>query len=264
MSGIERGRDLQEFGTIVVIGGGCYGSWYVRQLRRARTAGAIAWERVLVIDRDAGCRVTSDLPPGVNGEAIELVPAAWSAFLEHWLGDLADQPDREAGRRDAIVPSPLMPHLLFDWILTRARQRWPDRAMARVPLDSPPPVPWQRASPGGTHYVSFAEWMCPVNCIEPRRCPVTRGPRDWSLPVTLRSYADAERVEERSLVGPLIFHCTHRAYGVGMIDVRDVLDADRAVAGATAGTSGPVRVLVGTTSHCHGALDLVTIGGATP
>ena len=105
--------------------------------------------------------------------------------------------------------------------------------------------------------MSFAEWMCPVNCIEPRLCPVTRGPRDWSLPPAIRTYAEEERQRGRTIVGPLVFHCTHRAYGVGMIDVSDVLDADRMV--AQAGTSGAARVLVGTMSHCHGALDLVAI-----
>lgn len=265
MSATERPRTTQRFGSIVVIGGGCYGSFYVRQLRRARAAGAVDWERVLVIDRDPHCRVAGELgraeePGGAGADGISVVAAEWDAFLDRWLGSIADRAiDAPAAGsvRDAIVPSPLMPHLLFDWVLRRARARWPHRRVDRAPLDAPPAVPWQRAAPGGTHYVSFAEWMCPVNCIEPQRCPVTRGPRDWSLPVAIRSYADAERASGRSLAGPLVLHCTHRAYGVGMIDVPDVLEADRVV--AAAGTSGSVRVLVGTMSHCHGALDLIAI-----
>lgn len=264
MSGTEHQRAAQRYGSIAVIGGGCYGSYYVRQLRRARAAGAVQWARVLVIDRDPGCRVAGELAAdghasGARSDGISLVVAAWEEFLDDWLGSAADSAANAAADThvDAIVPSPLMPHLLFDWVLKRARTRWPQRTVRRAALDASPAVPWQRASPGGTHYVSFAEWTCPVNCIEPKRCPVTRGPRDWSLPVTIRAYADAERASGRPVIGPLVFHCTHRAYGVGMIDVRDVLAADRAV--AAAGTSGPVRVLVGTTSHCHGALDLVAI-----
>jgi hypothetical protein len=107
--------------------------------------------------------------------------------------------------------------------------------------------------------VSFALWTCPVNCVEPARCPHTRATRDWSLPTALRGYAASARDAGDRVEGPIILHCTHRAYGVGMFDTADVLRADRDV--ARFGTSGPTSVLVGTVSHCHGALNLLLIGG---
>ena len=269
MSERDAGTVAKRFGTVVVIGGGCYGAYYVRQLRRARSAGAAQWDRVIVVDRDPHCRVAGEVGvPSARGPAagedIALVCAEWDAFLDRWLGDVADAPDTGARTNenlDAIVPSPLMPHLLFDWVLARAKSRWPDRVVHRVPLQATPAVPWHRASPGGTHYVSFAEWMCPVNCIEPRRCPETRDTRHWSMPATVRAHVEERRAAGDALVGPLVFHCTHRVYGVGMIDVRDVLAADREI--VAAGTRGAARVLIGTMSHCHGALDLVAIGPET-
>jgi hypothetical protein len=78
------------------------------------------------------------------------------------------------------------------------------------------------------------------------------------MPTALADYAAAERVAARPVVGPVVFHCTHRAYGVGMVDTGDVVAGDRLV--AEAGTAGPARVLVGTVSHCHGALNLLEIG----
>jgi len=118
-------------------------------------------------------------------------------------------------------------------------------------------VPWQRAGEDGTHYVSFAEWMCPINCIEPAKCPHTHGPRSWSLPVAVREYADAEGERGRA-VSPLVFHCSHRTHGVGMIDVADVLDADATI--ASAGTPDGASFLIGTVSHCHGALRRLVVG----
>ena len=53
-------RVLQRYGTIIIVGGGCYGSYYLRQLRRAAVAGAIAWKRLVVVDRDPACRVARD------------------------------------------------------------------------------------------------------------------------------------------------------------------------------------------------------------
>jgi hypothetical protein len=151
-----------------------------------------------------------------------------------------------------------MPHLVYEWLLDRARARWPGRAVATRPLPRAPSVPWERAAPDATHYVSFAEWMCPINCVEPARCPHTRGPRWWSLPRAVREYADALAAEGLAVAGPVVLHCAHRAWGVGMFDVADVLAGDRVV--AAAGTEGPAHVLVGTVSHCHGALNLMQLG----
>jgi hypothetical protein len=243
------GRVPLPFGRVVVIGGGCYGSWYAQQLTRAIARGALAVQEILVVDRDADCPVAARWRDGAYaGVPLRLVVAPWDRFLAEWL---AEGPD--ALVRDAMVPSPLMPHLCLDWLVARARDRWPSRRIAVQPLSSPPPTPWQRAAPDGRHYVSFATWMCPVNCIEPAKCPETRGERDWSLPLTLRAFV----ADDPQLDGAVIFPCVHRAYGVGMIDAAPIAEADRQV--ASWGAAGPCRVLVGTVSHCHGALGVLAV-----
>jgi hypothetical protein len=239
------------YGDIVVVGGGCYGSYYVRQLRRARDAGAIAWERLVVVDRDPACAVSRD-----PGDAT-LVTRDWHLFFGEYLGALADA-SAEPRAPNAIVPSPLMPHLMADWLVSRARRRWPGRDIRVAPLVGALDVPWQRTGDDGTRYVSFATWECPINCVEPRTCPHTRGPRAWSLPPTVRAFVETERLRGRRFEGPAVFHCAHRAYGVGMFDVSDVVAADRLVADAAAGRAA--EVLVGTVSHCHGALAVLAIG----
>jgi hypothetical protein len=242
-------------GTVVVVGGGCYGGYYVRQLQRAERAGALAWDAVVVVDRNPACPVAM-LAPGARPGKLRLEIAEWRDFFNAYLGAAAADPARH--ERDAIVPSPLMPHLMADWVIDRARARWPDRNVSTEPLLSPPAVPWQRMGDDGTHYVSFAEWMCPINCIEPARCPHTKGERTWSLPPALARYADEEREAGRPVEGPFVFHCVHRAFGVGMLDVRDILAADRAV--ATRGEApGRAAFLVGTASHCHGALRRIAV-----
>lgn len=249
-------RPPLEFGTIVVIGGGCYGTYYLRQLLRARDADAVSWNRVLVVDRDPACAVARESRP----QGVDFVCSAWEDFLSEFLGRAARGagPGAAASAGDAIVPSPLMPHLLFDWLVGRARSRWQNRSVLVRPLGVPPPVPWERAAPDGSvHYVSFAEWMCPINCIEPSRCPVTRGARDWTMPAALEAHVAARGEAGHVLEGPLVFHCTHRAFGVGMIDVRDVVRADRRV--AEAARDRAADFLVGTVSHCHGALGVLSI-----
>ncbi|MDB4907445.1 MAG: hypothetical protein JWO05_2229 [Gemmatimonadetes bacterium] len=245
--------DGGDYRTIVVVGGGCYGSYYVRQLRRAQAAGAIRFQRILVVDRDAGCRVRSELAEdAIPGASV--VVAEWGQWFAAFLDEAAELP---AQGRDAIVPSPLMPHLMLDWLLSRAKRRWPDYRIDLVPMPAAPPTPWERAGTDGSHYVSHATWECPINCIEPRLCPHTRSERTWSMPESAAQFvATLSAVGER-VSGPAVMHCAHRAFGVGMFDVQEVLDADRLV--AESGAEGSAQVLVGTMSHCHGAWSLLRV-----
>ncbi|MES2179564.1 MAG: hypothetical protein V4550_17020 [Gemmatimonadota bacterium] len=245
-------REPQHFGAIIIVGGGCYGSYYVRQLARAHAAGAAIWAELIVVDHDPRCRVANlpddERPPGLRVEV-----STWAAFFAKYLGERAAQIGESA---DAVVPSPLMPHLFADWIGARARDRWPNRAVEIAPLASTPDVPWQRAA-GDTHYVSFAEWMCPINCIEPAKCPATKGPRSWSMPTAIAAYAEQERDAGRRVDGEFTFHCSHRTHGVGMIDVREIIAADRTV--AERGATGTAEFVIATASHCHGALRRIIV-----
>lgn len=237
------------FARIVVIGGGCYGRWYTQQLTRAMQRGALVADEIVVVDRNPANQVAQALAEGAYADVpVRHVRDTWANYLAAWMSRGV-----EALTRDAMVPSPLMPHLCLDWLVARAQARWPERRVEVTPLTSPPDVPWERAAPDGRHYVSFATWTCPVNCIEPVKCPATRSVRDWSMPVAIQRYADRQPV----LNGAAIFHCVHRTYGVGMIDVAAIAEADRQV--AAWGVDGPVRVLVGTVSHCHGALGVLSV-----
>ncbi len=246
-------RTPVSFNRVVVIGGGCYGSWYTQQLARAYERGALLCKEIVVVDHNESPSAKRSALSGSYGELpLSFVRAEWHEYVGSWL-----KLGEEALRNDAMVPSPLMPHLLLDWLISQASIRWPNREVRVAPLDRTPDVPWQRAAPDSRHYVSFAEWMCPVNCIEPVKCPITRGERHWSLPVTLRRFANEGSRDSMQLRGHVIFPCIHRTWGVGMIDVAPVASADLQI--ARWGEEGPINVLVGTTSHCHGALGVLSI-----
>ena len=265
MSG-SRTEAPQRYSTIVVVGGGCYGSYYVRQLDRAASAGALVADRILVVDRDAECAVARSRASEAEGQIpLQIVVRDWRDFFADYLAQAADhgrgRESRFGAAADAIVPSPLMPHLMGEWLVERARTRWSDRAVSTVPFEHVPDVPWERAGQEGTHYVSFATWTCPVNCIEPRICPHTRGPRSWSLPERLAEYRDAERDAGRH-VEIAVLHCRHRAYGVGMFDTDEVVAADHRISDA-ADRGRAADIVIGTVSHCHGALTRLVIPAAS-
>lgn len=237
-------RERLEFDTIIVVGGGCYGSYYVRQLLRAHRAGAARWTELVVVDRDANCRV-AQLTENERPPALRLRTTTWEEFFAEYLNAAA--PDT----RDAIVPSPLMPHLFAGWIVSRAKKRWPARHVTITPVGDVTGMPWQRSGDDATHFVSFADWMCPINCVEPATCPHTRGPRDWSMPVSIRKHAAPDSAH--------VFQCIHRTHGVGMIDVRDIIAADASI--TERGAQGELEFLVGTASHCHGAMQRISVSG---
>jgi len=77
------------------------------------------------------------------------------------------------------------------------------------------------------------------------------------MPKAMEDYVSAERSAGRPIEGPLVFHCTHRAFGVGMIPVASVVAADTFVS-ETAETR-PACFAVATVSHCHGAINELAV-----
>jgi len=165
--------------------------------------------------------------------------------------------------RDYIVPSPLMPHLMFQWVLRRAQARWPGRTIAVAPLPHPLGTPYERAAPApdNTCYVSFADWVCPTHCVEPAICPAIGSTRDWEMSRAVTALAARLRVAGEPVSGPALFECRHQVFGVGAFSVDAVLAGDALV--RAAGAAGEkAAVLIGTVSSCHGAVNLLRLGAA--
>jgi hypothetical protein len=239
---------------VVVVGGGCYGTFYARQLAKAQERGRARFRRVVVVDRDPACRARVEL-----GEGRDRVFAVreWGDYFEELLGDAARA--SAARSEDYIVPSPLMPHLMFQWLLARARERWPGRAIDVAPVPGEPGTSYDRTGPDRTRYVSFADWICPTHCIEPAVCPAIGSARTWEMGDAVRGLTERLRVAGEPVHGPALFVCRHHVFGVGTFAVAAVLEGDAVV--RAAGASGSAAaVLVGTISSCHGALNLLRIG----
>ena len=234
---------------VAIIGGGCYGNFYCGQLEIARRKGGLEVRRILVVDRDPSCLAARETP------GREIVVADWAGFLGGFLEAPAppsDAPD------DAVVPSPLMPHLMATWLLETARRRWPGRPVSLATPDLPLGTPYDTVGPDGTRYVSYADWICPTHCVEPLTCPVIRGPRTWEMGDALGEYAH-RLARRRPTVGPALFTTRHHAFGVGLFGGAEIR-ASRALVTAAGDAHREVDVVVGTVSACHGAVNLLRIG----
>jgi hypothetical protein len=223
----------------IVIGGGEAGVFYVRQLLRASAAARLRTDRIVVVDRDAGCAAATLDDPRVCLEV-----ADWPAWLDAHLGG--------ADPADHVVPYHWAPHLLLGW-LQREVARHGGRS-GRGPALLPRGLPMERDTAAGDRALSYADWICPVTCIEPALCPHTRGPKDWSLAADLEQPAPGQR-----FTGHVVFKCLHLVWGVGTIRVGDIHAArDRVLAGMA---EGGARYLVATSSHCHALATTLPVEG---
>jgi hypothetical protein len=231
---------------VVVVGGGCYGTFYASQLAKAQARGKTDYRTVIVVDRNPDCQAKREL-----GDAPDrtFVVSVWRSFFDEWL---------PGAQEDQIVPSPHMPHLMFDWVLRRARERWPERAVTVEPVPGTLSTPYDRPGADQTRYVSWADWVCPTHCIEPALCPAIAAPRTWEMRDTVCALADQLRAQGRPVQGPALFVCKHQVFGVGMFSAEAVRAGDRLV--ADAGAAGAAEILVGTISSCHGALNVLKVG----
>jgi hypothetical protein len=253
LSTVDDTSDKVAFRDVVIVGGGCYGTFYAGQLERARARGKAAYRRLLIVDRNPACQMAREL--GAD-DTRRLVIQDWGEFFDRYLADVVAPAPGEP--TDAIVPSPLMPHLMYEWLVRRARARWPGRPVDTRRVTVGPGTPYDANAPDGTRYISFADWICPTHCIEPAICPVIRAPRTWEMADAMEDLT-RKLSETHPTSGPVLFVCEHRVFGVGMFDVSAVLAGNAQV--AAAGEEGsPVDILVGTVSSCHGAVNLLHLG----
>ncbi len=242
-------------GDVIIVGGGCYGTFYARQLLQARERGKASFTRLVLVDQNPACQFSRDIGSAPDHQ---LIVDDWDRFFDR---DLAER--RAAGpapRPDMIVPSPLMPPLMYHWLLREARRRWPGREVETGPFPGAADTPYDRAVPDGTRYLSFADWLCPTHCIEPALCPVTRAPRTWEM---ADAVTDLTRRlgETRPAAGPVLFQCQHLVFGVGTFPVTQVL-AGLALLWQAGDAGTAVELPVATLSSCHGALNLMRLGPA--
>ncbi len=219
----------------VIIGGGCYGAYFVKQLAAARSRGKLDWSHVIVLDRDANCPVSRGDTQGVVVEVAE-----W----EEWGTQLGQRRAMLEGAQ--LVPAPIAPHIMKHWLGSGLEEQGAvvtDLAYSgRVPA-----LPFAMVLDRGTLVLSHAPGMCPTNCIEPRKCPLTKDTRTWDMPDTVSDLLDAGGMDALE-----VFACRHFAYGVGTIAFSAIYAAyDR-----LANWPNATRLGIATVSGCHGLVDV--------
>jgi hypothetical protein len=223
-----------------IVGGGCFGSQYLRWLLRARALGWLKYESILVIDRNSQCLAQRE---GLIQDLVKLFQGDWIDYFSDYL---VENFSNEDASHDHWVPSPLSPHILFLGFLRAAERLRPEFGFSETRFAEEVPTPVQMTLPVGTQAVSFAEWRCPVNCIEPPRCPHIHETRTWDMKSTLENYFHP--FPQRSAH---VLQCRHLVHGVGTIPCADIFQEFKKF--LENGRRAEIReVTVATVSGCHG------------
>jgi len=225
-----------------VVGGGCFGTQYVRWLLRARSLGWLKFESIQVIDHDPDCLLQRE---GLVSPSVRLVRSDWVDYFSNYLVKNFRNPD---AHEDHWVPSHMAPHILFLSFIqgaTSLQEKW---VFDQEPFQEEVSVPVQIPLKMGTFAVSYAQWQCPANCIEPPNCPAIHKKRDWDMKLALENYF-AEQPDRSSHV----LQCQHLLHGVGTIPCGTIFSEFSQLLDNLAGEE-PSEVLVATVSGCHGLI----------
>jgi len=203
-----------------IIGAGRFGTRAIRRLRGKRPD-----VRITVVDRDLNAL------QAVEGAGVTPVRDEGASYLTvHMEG--ADSPDW-------IIPAAPV-HLAFEWV----RLKLGAGALRKMPV----PVEIEKRLPNpirgskGQLYVSYADFVCPDNCVEPfDRCTFTGKPRKGLL------YRDLEYLFYDNFT-PIVVRSHQLAPGVGGYRPEALRQSLARVRAA----HGPI--LFSTACLCHGVV----------
>lgn len=241
-------------GDLLVIGGGCYGSYHARQLDRARQRGRLVSGDLILVDRDPDSPARTEF---AGRPGFRFVTAEWIEFVGGWIESLPADTDAQ------VIPTPFGPHLMLDVLRRRAMAAAGSAAVRPADVGAFPATPVSMPGPGGAGYLSYATWTCPTTCYEPRVCPHTRALRDWEMDDAVFGWIRSRQGAAGRIDLTALFRCRHLAWGIAAWPARLAVQAFRDLEltlAAARGDGRPRRLLVATVSSCHGIVGALEIG----
>ena len=233
--------------NFLILGGGCYGSFYTRQLLRG--AERIGLGKIDVVDINPRCQVMQEFGKHPH---IRYHFQDWKEFLLSYFDEQLKSYQRGEFITDHYAPPCLAPHILFELFLDYARRGNPRLNFKNIPFELSVGTPLDMSLPAGTRALSFATWTCPHSCIEPPTCPHTRGPKHWDMKEYLTKYFGEGALK----LSIHLFQCRHYAMGVGTIPMKEIIEEYLQFQRVTS-VPGTQLSALATISSCHGLVGLV-------
>ncbi len=228
-----------------VVGGGCFGTQYTKWLLRSVGLGWLEFEKIYVIDKNSECKINKE----VQDKRVQWVNQDWLEFFPKLV---ADHFDNQKYFNDQWVPSPLSPHLIYH-AFVKALAQLLQVAIQHQSFVEDPQAPTKFNLPNGDLAMSHAQWRCPVNCIEPARCPAKRDTRTWEMRQTMQALQQNTHYDSLHFV-----QCQHLCHAVGTIAVRQIFSEFKMLLDKVR-QKQVKNFAVATVSSCHGILSAARV-----
>ncbi len=218
---------------IYVLGGHALACHYIKHLLHARDEGLISFKAIHFVDENPNAKAFTEFGHLATGHT-----ASYASFIGELL-----QNSKSTG---TIIPDHTAPHVFFQVFLKLLKEHpeTKDRTISLTPsalLD----LPFEKKLDQGLTALSYATWVCPLECEEPDHCPAIDKPRSWTMATSLKDKLQSDSVH--------ILECEQLAYGVAHIPLTAIRKEWEALfnhmINHKEGTFS-----VATVSKCHGIL----------
>lgn len=220
---------MSQNASIYVLGGHKLSLSYIEKLFQARDEKIISFDQLHFIDPNTACAVTAKKISGIH-----FIQKSYVNALSDLLPCL--------GPADLLIPDHTAPHVLFQLFIDLLQKE--GKKVEVLPFTENLGTPYRKNFDSGVCAVSYATWMCPVDCDEPAICPHTQSARTWDF---LKRFAEFK--PQDASIHP--FHAQQLAYGVAQIPAMQIKNEWRKLQSAIQGDPKH-SFIVATFSHCHG------------
>ncbi|MBX7148210.1 hypothetical protein K1X76_03930 [bacterium] len=242
--------------NIYVLGSHKLSSDYITKLKRAQNEGLLHFNNIYYIDEVLGGWAAKEHPE------VKQIVNTYAGFLSSlpsltppYKGGKKNVPPLCKGRPggvgsfDILIPDHTAPHVLFQLFLKLAEQENIKTQIKNFETDLN--LPFQKTFDSGVCAISYATWVCPIDCDEPSFCPGKNDKRDWDFELSL---ADLKMKFENKTHTAHIFNCPQLAYGVVGISIQKIANEwERLMSNKT------THAIVATHTKCHGIIGEVEL-----
>ncbi len=244
--------------SIYVLGGHALSLEYMERLLRAQKEDLIDFKKLYYIDDNAECIASKKI-----GEQAQLIPKTYDDFLL----DLIES--KEAETNSFVIPDHTAPHVLFRLFLNLLEKKNKNIQSKVVPYNTDLKLPFQKLLDSGICALSFATWICPIDCDEPDHCPGIDNTRTWDFRKTFQDYPlnldhsnspphptlSPKGEDEQVAKSTHLFYCDQLAYGVvGISSQKLCLEWNSFDQKVKALKKTPLSLEVATFTKCHGII----------
>ncbi|MBF0103802.1 MAG: hypothetical protein HQM16_00615 [Deltaproteobacteria bacterium] len=234
--------------TIYILGANQLSLSYYDRIIRAKAHREMRCKNVLMIDPNVHALADVD--------AACVIRSSYSQFVLDYLKDKSLQHPN-----DIFVPDHNARHVMFEVFLNLARQYSPGSHIDPSPIVLKYNTPFEHKSPDHSVLaLSYATWTCPATCPEPQVCPHTGLDRNWDLMRLIQEETrDNTNQQPQTHTDVYAFECQQLLDEISYIPLTDV-QTYAARLEASLINKGDRRVIIATSSHCHGILGQFTLG----